>query len=62
MSMRYLDGYNIMITKENYIGKLLTFEEYNKITNNQTLKKKPTKISFPKVNGKIMVIIKEWND
>ena len=50
------------INKDNYIGKIITFEEYNKITNNQTLENMPTKISFPKINGMIMIKIEEWND
>lgn len=50
-----------MINTQDYINKLITFEEYNKITNNQTIKPLPTIIEFPKINGKIMVIIKEWN-
>lgn len=48
--------------KEDYIGKIITFEKYNEITNNQMLENMPTKISFPKIDGKIMIIIEEWND
>jgi len=51
-----------MINKEDYIGKLITFDEYNKITNNQTLKNMPNNMSFRKVNGQFMVIINEWDD
>ena len=50
------------MNKEDYIGKIITIEEYNKITNNQTLEKMPTKISFPKIDGKIMVKIEKWDD
>lgn len=50
-----------MLNKQEYIGKIITIDEYNKITNNQTITNMPTKICFPKIDGKIMVIIKEWD-
>ena len=62
ITINYKEIFVMNDIKEDYIGKIITIEKYNDITNNQMLENMPTKISFPKLDGKIMIIIEEWND